>query len=327
MPSDDVMKQATLKGIAGRDAYGLTLAQLGKENENIVVMAADALESTKGIYFAKEFPERTFNFGIAEANMVGAAAGMAVRGKVPVVAFYGFLTMRVCEQVRTDICYPRLNVKIAATASGLAMGAGGSTHHGLEDIAIMRSFPNMTVVCPASPIETVKATQAVIAEHDGPVYLRLVRGADFGGTEELYDREDIPFEIGKAITLNEGEDVSIVATGQVVGLALQAGKALEREGISARVINMHTVKPIDVEAIKRAARETAGIITVEEHSTIGGLGDAVCSVVCEECIPTRVRKIGIRDQFCSVGPTSELWSKYGLSKENIIDVAKSIVQD
>jgi transketolase len=315
-----------LKGMAGRDAFGLVLPQLGEENPNVVFLVADCIDTTKGRAFATKFPERSFNFGIAEANMVGAAAGMALVGKLPVVAGFGFLmSMRVAEQVRTDLCYPRLNVKIVSSASGLAMGTGGPTHHCTEDIAIMRSFPNIAIVCPGSALETWKATRATILEHKGPVYLRLDRDAFHSETEKIYDQEDIPFVLGKGVLLRKGKDVTIIGTGRPVGLALQAAEALEKEGISARVINMHTVKPIDKEIIQQAAAETRGIVAVEEHNTVGGLGDAISSAVCEEGVTTFVKKVGICDEFCCIGPTDEVWKIHGLTKENIISAAKSIM--
>ncbi len=315
-----------LKGMAGRDVFGIALPQVGEENKNVVFLVADCIDTTKGRAFATKFPQRAFNFGIAEANMVGAAAGMALVGKVPVVAGFGFLmSMRVAEQVRTDICYPQLNVKIVSSASGLAMGTGGPTHHCTEDIAIMRSFPNIAIVCPGSSLETWKATRAAILDHEGPVYLRLDRDSFSSGIEEIYAKEDIPFELGKAITLRKGKDVTIIATGRPVGLALQAAEALEKEGISARVINMHTVKPIDAEIIRKAAAETRGIVAVEEHNTIGGLGEAISSAVCEEGVPTFVKKVGICDEFCCIGPTDEVWKMHGLTQENIIQAAKNIM--
>ena len=283
------------------------------------------MASTRGSVVEEKYPDRGFNFGIAEPNMVSAAAGLAIAGKVPVVSAYGFLlSLRCCEQIRTDICYPNLNVKLVTTASGLAMGTGGPTHHCTEDIGIFRTFANMTIVCPASPLETAEATRACIADHDGPVYLRLVRGADFGGTEEVYEKYDVEFKIGKAVTMQEGSDVTLIATGQPVGLALQAAQDLEKEGISVRVIDMHTVKPIDVEAIAKAAEETKGIVTLEEHNILGGLGDAVCSAVCSTK-PTQVRKIGIRDEFCKIGPTPELWEYHGLNKKSVVSAVKDIL--
>lgn len=314
------------KRIPGRDAFGMVLAQMGGENKNIVVLVADCMETTKGSLFADRFPDRAFNFGIAEANMVSAAAGMTLLGKLPVIAGFGFLmSLRVAEQVRTDICYPRLNVKIVASATGLAMGTGGPTHHCTEDIAIMRSFPNIAIVSPGSSIETWKATRAAVLEYEGPVYLRLERNAYLKEVEDIYEREDIPFELGKAITLREGKEVTIIGTGKPIGLGLQAADILEKDGISVRVINMHTVKPIDKEIVNKAAEETRGIVAVEEHNTVGGLGDAISSAVCENGLPTVVKKVGICDEFCCIGPTDEIWQRHGLSKDSIVTAAKSIM--
>jgi transketolase len=321
-----IFDQTTWKRVSGRDAFGMALVQIGEENPDVVFLTADCIDTTKGRAFAQKFPERSFNFGIAEANMVGAAAGMALLGKIPVAAGFGFLmSMRVAEQVRTDLCYPRLNVKIVASASGLAMGTGGPTHHCTEDMAIMRSFPNIAIVCPGSSIETWKACRAVILEHQGPVYLRLERDPFFAAAEDLYAGRDIPFELGKAVTLREGKDVALIAVGKPMGLALQAAEVLEKEGIGARVVNMHTVKPLDREVLRRAAAETRGIVVVEEHNTVGGLGEAVSSAICEEGLPKAVKKVGVCDEFCCIGPTDEVWKAHGMTRENIIDAAKSVV--
>lgn len=309
--------------MSGRDAYGKTMAEIAKEDERVVLLTADALGSTKGTAFYNNAPERVFNFGIAESNMVSAAAGLAIVGKIPVVASYGFLLAIHCaEQVRTDICYANKNVKLVATASGLSMGTGGPTHHCTEDISIMRSFANMTIVSPASAIETVIAIRVCILEHKGPLYLRLIRGV----TPEIYKSEDIGFEIGKAITLKEGGDVTLIATGEPVYLALQTAKALKKEGIDVRVLNMHTIKPIDKKAILKAAEETKGIVTVEENNILGGLGDEVCSVVCENDRPIKVKKIGIKDEFCEIGPTKELWEYHGITEVAIKEAVKSILK-
>jgi len=310
---------------SGRDLFGQTLAECGDLNKDIVVLAVDALWSTKEGDFYQRNPDRTFNFGIAEANMVAAAAGFAITGKIPVMAQFGFLTMRTAEQIRTDLCYDNLNAKVFATAVGLSMGTGGVTHWALEDIAFTRAMPNITILSPGSPAETVKATKAAILDIKGPVYVRLVRGDFFGGSEEFYDK-DVPFVVGKGITIKDGKDVTIVSTGQPVAMALQAAQALEKEGISARVINIHTIKPLDVDILKKAAQETKGIVTVEEHNIEGGLGDAVCAAVCAT-VPTKVKKIGIGDYFLNnVGPTSSLWEQYGLTKENVMKAAKDLLK-
>ena len=325
MSKKSVFNMPQLKGMGGRDIFGLVLAQLGEESERIIFLTADCLWSVKGDIFAKKFPERAFDFGIAEANMVGAAAGMTLLGRIPVIAGYGFLmSMRIAEQVRTDICYPRLNVKIVSTATGLSMGTGGPTHHCTEDIGVMRIFSNMAIVCPGSSKETWEACRAMILDYEGPVYLRLERDPFFPEVEDLYDKGVRSFKLGKAIPLREGKDVTVMAIGKTLGLALQAAKALAKEGISTRVVNMHTVKPIDRETIQRAAVETRGIVAVEEHNTVGGLGEAISSVVCESA-PTLVQKVGICDEFCCIGPTDEIWKRHGLTAENIIQAVKSIL--
>lgn len=321
-----------LKGLAGRDAYGKTLAQLGEEDERIVVAAADCLNSTRMNLFAEKFPDRSFNFGIAEPNMVAAAAGFAMMGKIPVVAGYGFLlSLKCAEQIRDDVCYANRNVKIVATASGFSMATGGVTHHCTEDIPIMRSLANMTIVQPGSPLETAMATRAVILDYEGPVYLRLARdemvGDEmFGGGEELYKEGKIKFKIGKAITIREGKDITLISSGELVGVAIQAADALTKEGINARVINMHTIKPIDEEVIEKAAEETKGIITVEDTNLAGGLGAAVSEVVCKKH-PTMVKMIGVpENKFGPIAPSHEIiWDYFGINVEGIKKTAKEIL--
>ncbi len=313
-------------GMNGRDAYGDILAELGDINEDIVVLAADALSSTRGNIFGDKYPERTFNFGIAEANMVSAAAGMALAKKIPVVGAYGFLlSMRACEMVRTDICYTNSNVKLVATATGLAMGPAGSTHQCLEDIAIMRSFPNMTIVSPASALETARATYEIIQNYEGPVYFRLERNNFFEDVEEIFLKNDYPFELGKGITIKEGNDITLVGTGRVLALAIKAADKLKEMGINARVINMHTIKPLDTDIIEKAVEETAGIITIEEHNIIGGLGEAVSSAAGECSNPVRVKRFGVQDEFCAVATAEEIWENQGMTVDNIIKNANNIV--
>lgn len=309
--------------MSGRDSYGKVMAEIAKEDERVVLLTADSLGTTKGTAFYNNAPERVFNFGIAESNMVSAAAGFAIEGKIPVVTGFAFLLALHCaEQVRIDICYANKNVKLVTSATGLAMGTGGPTHHCTEDIPIMRSFANMTIVSPASAIETSIATRACILGHVGPLYLRLIRGV----TPEIYKNDDIGFEIGKAITLKKGGDVTLIATGEPVFLALQAAESLQKEGIDARVLNMHTVKPIDQKAILKAAEETKGIVTIEEGNVLGGLGEAVASVVCENDKPTKIRKIGINDEYCKIGPTEALWEYHGISEKAIKEAVKSILK-
>jgi transketolase len=314
------------KGLAimtGREAFGQTLLRLGQYSDRIVALGSDAIESTNCILFQQKYPDRTFNFGIAESNMVSAAAGLAIVGNIPVVAAYGFLlSMRCAEQVRTDICYPNLNVKLVATASGLSMGPGGPTHHCLEDLAILRSFPNMTIVSTSSNMQTIAATYSCILEHNGPVYLRLIRGT----TPEIYQSESFDFRIGKANLLRDGNDATLIATGEAVYLAIRAAEELAKDDIWVRVIDMHTLKPIDEEMIRRAAEETRAIISLEEHNTIGGLGEAISSVVCEKDLKIPVHKIGIHDKFCEVGSTEEIWCHHGLSIENIMERVREMVK-
>jgi len=250
---------------SSRDAYGRALVRLGGENRNIVALTADLMHSVKIEEFKKQFPERFFNFGVAEQNMMGAAAGMATCGKIPFVSTFAcFASMRACEQVRTDIAYPRLNVKIVVTHAGLSIGAGGTTHHATEDIGIMRSIANMTVIVPADAIETEKAVRAA-AEYEGPVYIRLGRNPD-----PVIYAQDYKYEIGKAVLLKEGKHVTIIATGRMVAESLIAANKLEEEGIEAGVINVHTIKPLDKEAVVEAANNTELIVTVEEHNIMGG---------------------------------------------------------
>lgn len=307
------------KSIATRDAYGEALKELGGKNKDVVVLDADLSGSTKTGVFKKEYPDRFFNVGIAEQNLVGTAAGLAAVGKIPFASTFAmFATGRAFEIIRNSVCYPNLNVKIAATHAGITVGEDGATHQALEDISIMRSLPNMVVLSPADAIE---AKQCIIkaAEYTGPVYIRLGRS----GVPVIFD-EDYKFEIGKAVELKEGSDITIIATGIMVGKALEAREELAKENISARVINISTIKPIDQEIIIKAAKETKGIVTVEEHSIIGGLGSSVAEVVGENH-PTKVLRIGTRDVFGESGSGNDLLEKYGLTVENIVKKAKQIL--
>ena len=299
-----------------RDAFGKALSELGRENEKVVALVADCLDSVRCSVFGRSAQDRTFDFGIAEGNMVGFAAGMAAVGKIPyAVTYAAMITMRACEQIRTDIAYPGFNVKLVGTHSGLSFETGGTTHHSTEDIGIMRSLANMTVVAPADSIETVEATFA-IADYPGPVYMRIGRDDE----PLVYQGDDYEFVIGKAITLRGGMDVSLVAAGTAVHLALEAAKLLESQGLEARVINMHTIKPIDREALVRAASETGAVVTVEEHNVIGGLGSAVAEVLGEER-PTPLKRIGVPDCYCGTGYHDELREKIGLTPAKIVEAA------
>lgn len=305
--------------IATRESYGNILIELGKENKNIVVLDADLSKSTKTAGFAKKYPERFINVGIAEQNLMGIAAGLSTVGKIPFASTFAvFATGRAFEIIRNSICYPKLNVKIAATHAGITVGEDGGSHQSIEDIAIMSSLPNMTVIVPADDVETKQAIKAAV-EIEGPVYIRLGRLS----VPNVFD-ENYIFTVGKGNLLKDGKDITIVGTGLMISKCLEAGQALEKEGISARVINISTIKPIDEEIIIKAAKETKGIVTVEEHSVIGGLGSAVCNVVATH-YPTKVVKIGINDKFGESGHPEELLRKYGLTVENICSTAKKII--
>jgi len=312
MDSREISRWAKMPG---RDAYGIVLAQIGEENNNIMVLGADTMVSCRTADFQKKFPERTFNVGIAEANMVGMAAGLATCGKIPFVNTFGFLlSMRACEQVRTDICYPNLNVKLVTSMFGLIAGTGGTTHHSTEDLAIMRSFANMVVIETADGFETAKAVRA-IGKHIGPVYLRVGRDK-----VPVYEKE-YDFQIGKGVVLREGKDATVIACGILVSHALRAAAELARDKIDVQVINMHTIKPLDREKVMEAAKGKV-IVTAEEHSVIGGLGSAVAEVIAEEGGKVPVKRIGIQDTFCGIGPTDELRKKYGLTSEAIIEAIR-----
>lgn len=301
-------------GLATREAYGKALVQLGKENENIVVLDADLSKSTKTADFAKEYKERFINVGIAEQNLMGLSAGLASYGKIPFASTFAvFATGRAFEIIRNSICYPNLNVKIAATHAGITVGEDGGSHQSIEDIALMSSLPNMTVIVPADEAETVQVIKEA-ARINGPVYIRLGRLA----AEDIFD-ENYKFELGKGVAVKEGNDITLVTTGLTTNIALEAAKELENDNVNVRVIHMPTIKPIDEEILIKAAKETKCIITFEEHSIIGGLGDRVCSVTSLKS-PVKVRKVGIEDTFGQSGTPKELLQHYGLTKENIKNV-------
>lgn len=307
-----VMKEMSVKKIATRESYGNALTELGGVNDKIVVLDADLAAATKTGIFKKAFPDRHIDCGIAECNMMGIAAGLAATGKIPFVSTFAmFAAGRAFEQVRNSIGYPHLNVKIGATHAGISVGEDGATHQCNEDLALMRTIPGMIVLCPSDDIEAKAAVRAA-AEYDGPVYLRFGRLA----VPVINDNPDYKFELGKGVVLREGTDVTLIATGLEVAETLAAAEMLEQDGISARVINIHTIKPLDEELVLKAAKETGKIVTVEEHSVIGGLGSAVCDAVCEKC-PVPVKKIGVQDQFGESGPAKELLKKYQLDEEGI----------
>lgn len=306
-------------GKATREAYGEALKELGAKNKNVVVLDADLSKSTKTNEFKKSYPERHFNCGIAEQNMTSVAAGLAAAGKTPFISTFAiFATGRAYEQVRTSICYPKLNVKVCATHAGITVGEDGATHQANEDIALMRAIPNMTVIVPADAEETRQAINYA-AEYKGPVYVRLGRAS----TEDV-SPADYKFAIGKAAQLVDGTDVTIVAAGMLVGPAVEAAKALATEKISARVLNMASIKPIDKEAIVKAASDTGAIVTCEEHSIIGGLGGAVAEVLVENA-PVPMERVGIQDVFGESGTPKELLVKYKLTSTDIVAAVKKVI--
>lgn len=306
---------AEIKKVATRESYGATLAELASEYPNLVVLDADLAGATKTANFKKVCPERFIDCGIAEGNMMGVAAGLAAAGMIPFASSFAmFAAGRAFEQVRNSIGYPHLNVKIGATHAGISVGEDGATHQCCEDIALMRSIPGMVVINPADDVEARAAVRAAV-EYVGPVYLRFGRMA----VPVFNDPENYHFELGKGIVLREGKDVTVVATGLMVAEAIEAGKLLEEKGIDARIINIHTIKPLDEELICKATAETGKIITVEEHSVIGGLGDAVCAAVCENGLNCKVVKMGVHDEFGHSGPGGDLITEFGLRAANIVD--------
>lgn len=306
-------------GKATREAYGNALARIGKNNTNIIVLDADLSKSTKTDTFKKECPDRFFNVGIAEQNLISVGAGLAAAGKIPFVSSFAmFATGRAFEQIRNAVCYPKLNVKVCATHAGITVGEDGATHQSLEDIACMRVLPNMTVVVPADE----KETNAVIewaAAYEGPVYVRLGRA----GVDDV-SPEEYTFTPGKSTQLIDGSDVTIIACGALVGPAVEASKALQHNGISARVINMASIKPIDVDAIVKAASETGAIVTAEEHNILGGLGSAVAEVIVAHK-PVPVEFVGVQDTFGESGTPTELMTKYGLTTDDIVNAVNRVV--
>ena len=311
-----------VKKIATRDSYGNALAELGTEHDNVVVLDADLAAATKTGVFKKAHPDRFIDCGIAESNMIGVAAGLATTGKVPFASSFAmFAAGRAFEQVRNSVGYPHLNVKIGATHAGISVGEDGATHQCNEDIALMRTIPGMVVINPADDVEARAAVRAAY-EHQGPVYLRFGRLA----VPVINDRPDYKFEIGKGVVLREGTDVTIIATGLEVGESLEAAEKLAADGISAKVINIHTIKPLDEDLVVAAAQETGKVVTVEEHSVIGGLGSAVCDCLSAKA-PTKVMKIGVNDTFGESGPALELIKKYGLDADSIYAKVKAFVAE
>lgn len=309
------------KKIATRESYGRTLAELGKEHEDFLVLDADLAGSTKTAVFRKAFPERHINCGIAEQNMIGVAAGIAATGRVAFASSFAmFAAGRAYEQIRNSVGYPQLNVKIAATHGGISVGEDGATHQCNEDFALMRTIPGMVVMVPSDDVEAEAMVRAAYA-HKGPVYMRFSRLA----TPVFNNPETYKFEIGKAITMREGKDVAIIAAGLPVASAMEAAEKLAAEGIEARVIDMHTIKPLDEAAVLRVAKEIGKIVTVEEHSVIGGLGSAVAEVLAEQC-PAKLKRVGIFDRYTESGPAEALIHHYGLDGEGVYSAVKAFLE-
>ena len=307
---------ADVKKVATRDSYGKALAELGAKHDNVVVLDADLAGATKTSVFQKAFPDRHFDCGIAEGNMMSVAAGLSTTGYVPFASSFAmFAAGRAFEQVRNSIGYPHLNVKIGATHGGISVGEDGASHQCCEDFALMRSIPGMVVICPADSVEAAAAVEAAY-EYEGPVYLRFGRLA-----VPVFHEEGMTFQIGKGEVLQDGTDVAIIANGLMVYEAIQAGERLAEEGINAMIINMSTVKPLDEELTLAAAKKCGKIITCEEHSVVGGLGEAVCSFLSENC-PTPVKRIGVNDEFGQSGPAAQVLAHYGLCADNIVKVAR-----
>lgn len=308
---------ADIKKIATRESYGNTLAELGKEMPELVVLDADLAGATKTSIFQKAFPERHIDCGIAEADMVGVAAGLSTMGFVPFASSFAmFAAGRAFEQIRNTVGYPHLNVKIGATHGGISVGEDGASHQCNEDFALMRTIPGMVVMCPADGVEAEAVVRAA-AKHEGPVYMRFSRFAS-----PIFHEEGYHFEIGKGELLQDGSDVAIIANGLMVHEAMEAAKTLEAKGIHARVINMCTIKPLDEEMVIKAAQDCGKIVTVEEHSIIGGLGEAVCSVLSEKC-PVPVKRIGVNDEFGHSGPAGDLLKQFGLCADHIAEVTEA----
>jgi transketolase len=321
LTKDDQYKGLDIPKAMTREAWSVTLAEMAETHPEIVVLSADLLKATLGSRFGDRYPERTFNVGVAEQNLVGTAAGLALAGKIPVIATFSvFLLMRACEQVRTDICYPNLNVKLVGTAAGFSFGLGGATHMTTEDLALARVLPNLVVLVPADYQHTVKATRAMMA-HVGPVFLRVGRSA-----EPIVYTEESAFEIGKANVLREGEDLTLIACGASVFESLRAASILAEHGLSARVLDMHTLKPLDEGAVLAAAAETGAILTVEEHSRIGGLGGAVAETLAEAGVASHFQRLGLPGIFATEGNADTLRHTYGLDGEGIASAAVRLLE-
>lgn len=305
--------------VSAREVYGQKLIELGEKHQNIVVLSADLVRSTNITKFHNRYPERTFDVGIAEQNLFGISAGLALEGKIPFAStFSAFASMRACEQLRTDICYPNLNVRIIATHAGLSMGAG-ATHAAQEDIAITRSMPNLTVIAPGDPLQVAKILDASM-DHKGPIYIRMGRGG-----EPVVYHDDYDYQIGKAIITKDGKDITFAACGDMVAVALTAAQELDTEGVSVRVLDLHTIRPIDRDAIIKASKETGKIIACENHNVTGGLGSAIADVIADENLDCRFKRVGIPDVYISIGDPESLMRKYGMDKDGVIKAAKELL--
>ena len=314
------MAENKLKMVPTRDGFGEGLVELGKRNKDIVVLSADLTDSTRANWFKKEFPERFFGLGVAEQDMIGTAAGLALEGKIPFACTFGvFASGRAWDQIRVSVAYMDLNVKIAGTHGGISVGQDGATHQALEEIALMRILPNMTVIVPCDAVEAKKATIEA-ASRKGPVYIRLGRSG-----VPVITKDSTPFKIGTANTLREGKDISIFACGQMVYESMLACDMLEKDGIKARLVNMHTPKPIDKDAILKAARETGAIVTAEEHTLAGGFGSAIAEVAVQTC-PVPIKMVGIQDKFGVSGEPDELFEYFGLKAKHIVQAAKDVLR-
>ena len=309
------------KNLSSKDLYSLIFSEIGDENKNVLLLGADAIRSNAGGEFLNRFPERTFDIGIAEPNMVTVGAGLAKLNKIPMIGYYGFLVLRSLEQIRDDVCYQNLNVKIFGTHLGVAMAAGGVTHHSVSDIACLRTLPNITIIQPATPKEAVAAISNAVLDHNGPSYIRL---PDILSTE-LYD-DTYHFEIGKAYTLQDGNDITIISSGTTVSIAKEATNQLINQGISVRLINTPTIKPMDKDTIIKAAKETKGIITIEDNELSGGLGAEICQIVCEN-YPTKVKMIGFpKDRFTIIGPSQDaLFDYFNINISAIKNAAEELL--
>jgi transketolase len=311
----------TVRGKQGREVVQDVLVDVGRAHPDVVIVGADSFRSIRGLGFQAEFPERSFNVGIAEQNAVGIAAGLAISGKLPVVLMFGFTVARALEQIRSSLCYPNLDARIITTATGLDMGEGGATHHCTEDVGLLRTIANMTIIQAASALETVLATRALIEQVHGTAYLRLTRQSYTDEAEdalEEYYAGGRGFEVGRAIVLREGTDVALIGSGLTVGLALQAADMLRERGVHAQVLNVHTIKPLDVATLSEIPQTVGGIVTMEDHNVLGGLGEAVAGVVTRFG-STKVLRIGIDDAFCEIGKPADLCQHHGLCADRVVD--------